>query len=47
MIGVLISQVVIATVVSLLWVRAIDKQIEHSNKHLEEKPKDHVDTDNN
>jgi hypothetical protein len=47
MIGVLILQVILATVVSLLWVRVIDKQIQHSNKHLEEKHKDHVDTDNN
>ena len=47
MIGVLILQVIIATVISLLWVRAIDKQITNSNKHIEEKPKDHVDTDNN
>jgi hypothetical protein len=47
MIGLLILQVVIATVVSLLWVRVIDKHIEHSNKHLQEKHKNNVDTDNN
>ena len=47
MIGVLILQAVIATVVSLLWVRAIDKQIKYYNEHPEENPKDHVDTDNN
>ncbi len=47
MIGVLILQVILATVVSLLWVRAIDKQITNSNKPIEEKRKDHVDTDNN
>jgi hypothetical protein len=47
MIGVLILQIIIVTVVSLLWVKAIDKHIEYCNKHPEEKPKDHVDTDNN
>lgn len=47
MIGVLILQVILATVVSLLWVRIIDKQIANSNKHPEEKLKDHVDTNNN
>jgi len=46
MIGVLILQVIIATVVSLLWVRAIDKQITNSNKHIEENPKDHVEDNN-
>lgn len=46
MIGVLILQVIIATVVSLLWVRAIDKQIANSNKHIEEKLKDHVENNN-
>jgi hypothetical protein len=47
MIGVLILQVIIATVVSLLWVRAIDKQIKYYNEHPEENLKDYVDTDNN
>ncbi len=47
MIGVLILQVVIATVISLLWVRVIDKQITYYNEHPEEKLKDHVDTDKN
>jgi hypothetical protein len=46
MIEVLILQVVIATVVSLLWVRAIDKQITYSNKHIEEKTKEHVENNN-
>ena len=35
-----------ATIVSFLWVMAIDKQIEYDNKHPEEKQINHVDTDN-
>ncbi len=47
MIELLIFQIMIATVVSLLWVRAIDKQIKYYNEHPEENPTEHVDTDNN
>ena len=36
-----------ATIVSLLWVKVIDKQIEYDNKHPKEKLKDNVDTNNN
>jgi len=46
MIGVLILQVAIATVISLLWVRVIDKQITYYNEHPEKNPKEHVETNN-
>lgn len=46
MIGLLILQVAIATVISLLWVRVIDKQITYYNEHPKEKLKDHVETNN-
>jgi len=46
MIELLIFQIIIATVVSLLWVRAIDKQITYSNKQIEEKTKEHVEDNN-
>ena len=47
MIGLIILQIIIVTVVSLLWVKVIDKHIEYCNKHPEEKTNNYVDTDNN
>jgi hypothetical protein len=47
MIGLLILQIIIVTVVSLLWVKVIDKHIECCNKHPKEKTNNYVDTDNN